>query len=59
MASSTAEVAGLLARVPVFETLSPDDLDRVAEVTVTAQVALRPVDSEAVMIARPGAWAVT
>src|SRR3954453_18928938 len=35
MASSTAEVAGLLARVPVFETLTPDDLDRVAEVTVT------------------------
>src|SRR5213080_4312624 len=35
MASSTAEVAGLLARVPVFETLTPEDLDRVAEVTVT------------------------
>ena len=35
MASSTAEVAGLLARVPVFETLAPEDLDRVAEVTVT------------------------
>src|SRR3954469_19574920 len=35
MASSTAEVAGLLARVPVFETLTPEDLDRVADVTVT------------------------
>jgi len=34
MASSTAEVAGLLARVPVFETLGPGDLDRVAEVAV-------------------------
>src|SRR3954471_2697598 len=35
MASSTAEAVGLLAPVPVFETLAPADLDRVAEVTVT------------------------
>jgi CRP/FNR family transcriptional regulator len=35
MASSTAEVAGLLARVPVFETLTPADLDRIAEVAVS------------------------
>jgi CRP/FNR family transcriptional regulator len=34
MASSTADVAGLLARVPVFETLDPGDLERVAEVAV-------------------------
>jgi len=32
--ASTAEVAGLLARVPVFETLAPADLQRVAEVAV-------------------------
>jgi CRP/FNR family transcriptional regulator len=34
MGSSTAEVAGLLASVPVFETLGPADLERVAEVAV-------------------------
>ncbi|MDX6639312.1 MAG: family transcriptional regulator, cyclic receptor protein [Solirubrobacteraceae bacterium] len=34
MGSSTADVAGLLARVPVFETLEPADLARVAEVAV-------------------------
>jgi CRP/FNR family transcriptional regulator len=32
--ASTAEVAGLLARVPVFETLAPADLERVAQVAV-------------------------
>src|SRR3954454_14430906 len=32
--ASTAEVAGLLARVPVFETLAPADLQRVAQVAV-------------------------
>src|SRR4051794_16820778 len=32
--ASTAEVAGLLATVPVFETLAPADLQRVAEVAV-------------------------
>lgn len=39
MASSTAEVAGLLASVPVFETLEPADLDRVAEVAVPRRFA--------------------
>jgi len=34
MASSAADVAGLLATVPVFETLEPGDLDRVAAVAV-------------------------
>jgi CRP-like cAMP-binding protein len=34
MGSSTADVAGLLARVPVFETLEPADLAQVAEVAV-------------------------
>jgi CRP/FNR family transcriptional regulator len=34
MGSSAADVAGLLARVPVFETLEPADLARVAEVAV-------------------------
>lgn len=34
MASSAADVAGLLATVPVFETLEPTDLERVAEVAV-------------------------
>ncbi|MDX6664028.1 MAG: family transcriptional regulator, cyclic receptor protein [Solirubrobacteraceae bacterium] len=34
MASSTADVAGLLASVPVFETLDPGDLERIAEVAV-------------------------
>lgn len=34
MGSSTADVAGLLASVPVFETLEPGDLERVAEVAV-------------------------
>jgi CRP/FNR family transcriptional regulator len=34
MASSTADVAELLARVPVFETLEPADIDRVAAVAV-------------------------
>src|SRR3954454_6413704 len=32
--ASTAEVAGLLARVPVFETLAPGDLQAVAQVAV-------------------------
>src|SRR3954470_179883 len=35
MASTTGEWAVLLARVPVFETLAPEDLDRVAEVAVS------------------------
>jgi len=34
MASSAADVAGLLATVPVFETLEPGDLERVAAVAV-------------------------
>jgi len=34
MASSTSDVAALLARVPVFETLEPSDVERVAEVAV-------------------------
>jgi CRP-like cAMP-binding protein len=34
MASSAADVAGLLATVPVFETLEPSDLERVAAVAV-------------------------
>jgi CRP-like cAMP-binding protein len=34
MGSSTADVAGLLASVPVFETLEQADLERVAEVCV-------------------------
>ena len=34
MASSTADVAELLARVPVFETLEPADIERVAAVAV-------------------------
>ena len=34
MASDTADVAALLASVPVFETLEPADLQRVAEVCV-------------------------
>ena len=34
MAPSTADVATLLARVPVFETLEPADLERVARVAV-------------------------
>lgn len=34
MASSAADVAGLLATVPVFDTLEPSDLERVAAVAV-------------------------
>src|SRR3712207_5512347 len=35
MATAGQDVVALLARVPVFETLGPDDLDRVGQVAVS------------------------
>ncbi len=35
MATAGQDVVGLLGRVPVFETLAPDDLERVAQVAVS------------------------
>jgi CRP/FNR family transcriptional regulator len=60
MSTSTAETVALLAHVPVFETLAPADLERVAEATVprgfgAGQVVFREGDeSDTCYVVRSG-----
>ncbi|MEA2391409.1 MAG: family transcriptional regulator, cyclic receptor protein [Solirubrobacteraceae bacterium] len=60
MSTSTAETVALLAHVPVFETLAPSDLERVAEATVprgfgAGQVVFREGDeSDTCYVVRSG-----
>jgi CRP/FNR family cyclic AMP-dependent transcriptional regulator len=60
MVATTQETITLLARVPVFEQLAPEDLDRVAEVAVPRRFEAREVvfregdDSDTCYIVRAG-----
>src|SRR3954466_10158279 len=60
MAATTNETARLLARVPAFETLAPEDLERVAEVAVPRRFEPRRVifregdDSDTCYVVRAG-----
>src|SRR3954466_15579342 len=60
MAATTNETARLLARVPAFETLAPEDLERVAEVAVPRRFEPRQVvfregdDSDTCYVVRTG-----
>jgi CRP/FNR family transcriptional regulator len=60
MAATTQETIALLARVPVFERLGPDDLERVAGVAVPRRFAAREVvfhegdDSDTCYVVRSG-----
>src|SRR3954466_10053616 len=60
MAATTNETARLLARVPAFETLAPEDLERVAEVAVPRRFEPRRVifregdDSDTCYVVRSG-----